>query len=400
MGYDFFWYLSRFWLMQHGAPSYRSDSAAYFYKSMAMSWLLRSWVLAKAKDRYIPITSKPHETLRLWWSMTPMVIGTVAGWAMWVLAGSTISWTISQQPKQAENNSTLQSHTRRNILITLWGVGALWTLGWWAYKKLKATTSEVPIGSGEKLEPYQPQSWVPESVLRSIYPQVTNFDSIPVDRKHQSKTITPWLTDNAKSLGISPAMTRSDLKKLDGRLDSSLNNLDYRPREMGRSAIQEGGVKTQGSRNHPEYLRIHKHTEKIIRDISQSLNLELKKLHGMDLQKYRIRLIISSGARDHAYAKKYLPNASDNSSHPYGIAFDIAPRFDIIDLKAQKSYMITSGEVYTQTKRVLDTVISRMQHQWWRFRGKVFAIQEVSPPHIHVSDRLSEETWVPPYLRG
>jgi Family of unknown function (DUF5715) len=158
-------------------------------------------------------------------------------------------------------------------------------------------------------------------------------------------------------------MTRSDLKKLDGRLDSSLNNLDYRPREMGRSAIQEGGVKTQGSRNHPEYLRIHKNTEKIIRDISQSLNLELKKLYGMDLQKYRIRLIISSGARDHAYAKKYLPNASDNSSHPYGIAFDIAPRFDIIDLKAQKSYMITSGEVYTQTKRVLDTVISRMQHQ-------------------------------------
>ena len=407
LGYDFFWYLSRFGLAHNGAPSYGSDSAAYFYKSMAMSRVLNSWPPASRKSEYTPISLRSYELPESSWSMTSTILaGVVAGWVTWVLVSKLPIWSLVSRWKERLPKiqiPSVQTHIRRRALLVLWWAGTLWLGGWWArklYDKFRPTRPESPLGEWGTLPPYAPQRWALESVLGSIYPRNNTINHIPVDRRHQPKTITPWLHEHARKLGISPANTRSDLVKLSGRLDTSLTNFDYRPRDMGRSALQEGSKKAVGSRNHPDYLVLHAHTEKLIRNISQSLNLELQRVHGLDPKKYRVRLIVNSGARDRAYAKKYLHNASDNSSHPYGIAFDIAHRFDIIDLRSKQSYMITSGDVYEKTKRALDTVVSRMQHGSWRFQGKLFAIQELQPPHIHISDRLGEEKWIPPYLRG
>lgn len=407
-GYDFFWYLSRFGLAHNGAPSYGSDSAAYFYKSMAMSRVLNSWSPSLRTTQYIPLSERSYEVVQSLWNTISSGVLTwiVAGWVAWVIAsqipvGSLLAGWKEKLP--AIQAPKIQIQTRRRALLALGGLSALWLGGWWVsrlYDRFHLRRPETPLGRGWNLASFEPQRWAPESVLGSIYPRNSKVEHIPVDRRHQPKTITPWLHEHAIKLGISSANTRSDLMKLGGRLDPSLTNLDYRPRDMGKSALQESGAKSVGSRNHPDYLSIHRHTEKLIRDISQTLNIELQKAYGLDPKKYRVRLIVNSGARDRAYAKRYLRNASDNSSHPYGIAFDIAHRFDIIDLESKQSYMITSGDTYEKTKRVLDIVVSRMQHGSWRFQGKFFAIQELQPPHIHISDRLGEEKWRPPYLRG
>ncbi len=402
LGYDFFWYLSRFGLTHNGAPSYGSESAAYFYKSMGMSQVLKSGAPSVRNTQYKKISQRPHENSLL---SSSVLSGVVAGWVIWVLTSkipvrSVISWWKEKLPKIKPLN--VQTNIRRRALLGLGWVGILWLGSWWVrhlYDKYSLRKPETPLWSRRNILPYEPQNWAPEVVLQSLYPRNNAIKLISIDRKHHLKTITPWLSDHARRLGISPANTRSDLGKLSGRLDSNIANLDYRPRGVGKSALKEGGSQSVWSQNHPEYLRINSHTERLIRDISQALNAELQKTYGLDPKRYKVRLIVNSGVRDRIYARKYLPNASDNSSHPYGIAFDIAHRFDIIDLEKKQSYMISSGRVYEKTKQVLDTVISRMQHRWGRFQGSIFAIQELTPPHIHITDRLGEEKWIPPYLR-
>jgi hypothetical protein len=192
-----------------------------------------------------------------------------------------------------------------------------------------------------------------------------------------------------------------DLKDLRGKLDTnSSTNLDYRTFGLWGNIPKQNLTDKEYKERRSLYHKIHEHTESLIRELAKGLHEKLKETYGMDTNKYRVRLIVTSGSRDTEYAKQYLHNASDSSSHPYGIAFDLSFKFDILDLSTKRSYTISKDNaLHKSIFSALSQIILKKQNMdWEEYNGELFAIIEWNPPHIHITDKLWKG-WKPPFYR-
>lgn len=102
-------------------------------------------------------------------------------------------------------------------------------------------------------------------------------------------------------------------------LEKNPNNSAYRFYKVGE---KDDGEKF-GHQNDPDYIKMHIAGHKVIKELHQEFANILYKEANLD-KNYTPTLTITSIGRDDEYIKKAkILNASPNSAHKYGIAFDL-----------------------------------------------------------------------------
>lgn len=114
-------------------------------------------------------------------------------------------------------------------------------------------------------------------------------------------------------------------------------NFAYKMVEVG---MNDDGEKF-GDKNDPDYTKLHPEAYDDLLKIQELLAEELEANYNLSSD-YTPTLVITSIGRDELYSKKFLNNDSDNSSHLYGIAFDLrSVSGEITHKKTGKSITLT-----------------------------------------------------------
>lgn len=154
-------------------------------------------------------------------------------------------------------------------------------------------------------------------------------------RKIQKSHIDPWIEEHTEAQWLVRAKTKKDM--LYEPIDPNPKNFAYRMVEVGSN---DDGEKF-GDNNDVDYTKLHPKAYKDLLKIQELLAEELEENYNLNSD-YTPTLVITSIGRDEVYAKKYLGNASDNSSHFYGIAFNLRSiNGEITHKKTGKSIVLT-----------------------------------------------------------
>lgn len=195
-------------------------------------------------------------------------------------------------------------------------------------------------------------------------------------RRIQSTHINPWFEKYANILKLKKAKNKSEIQY--NSIPDRWPNYEYFLSKVGKN---DDGEKF-GDENDRDYTKLHPKAYKDILLIHKALEEKLRE-HNLDPD-YTPTLKITSIARDMEYAKKYIGNASENSAHFYGIAFDISLETYITHKKTGETIKLKNKD-HKIFLHSIESVIQRMHNE-----GKIFAMQEDFPPHIHIQSRLGK----------
>lgn len=206
----------------------------------------------------------------------------------------------------------------------------------------------------------------------------------------QADVLTPWLKEHRQQYWLRKANTKKEI--LGKKIWIYGANSEYRLHEIGS---QDSGKKL-AYKNDPDYMKLHEGAYKDLLEIHERLQKKMTEA-GLD-DDYTPTLIITSASRDMRYAEKHLSNASWESAHLYGIAFDIRIKeWAITNLKTKQEITL-KGDDHKLYLALLTQVLDEM-----RTEGKIFFILEGNPPHFHIMSLLGTNTdkaYLPPKMRN
>lgn len=205
------------------------------------------------------------------------------------------------------------------------------------------------------------------------------YENIELERKIQKTKIDPWMEKFGKSLDLRKAKNKKELRYKS--IEPNPKNFAYRMVDVGS---KDDGEKF-GEKNDSDYTKLHPRAYEDLLELQSELqDLLQKELHLSE--DYTPTLVVTSIARDEAYAKKYLANASENSSHFYQVAFDLRTYpGEITNIKTGER-IVLSGKDAVLYKMALTKILRKMHDE-----GIIFAIPEGNPPHFHVTSRMGTD---------
>jgi len=206
--------------------------------------------------------------------------------------------------------------------------------------------------------------------------------------RFQQKTMTKKVEELIKNKkitkyeNIEKALKNTDFKLI----QLKENTLEWRLRSVGINGMN---IDKRDNNNDLCYLR--EETAELLKEIDKRLNEELiSSFNFPNGKNYKVRIVITSLIRPVDYNIK-IGGASENSSHQYGIAFDIANSgnfiVDIVDIDKKVFYSLPDSNsshdyIALNVFRALHKVLYELKDE-----GK--AIINLESNHIHVMDCLS-----------